>query len=105
MGGHRTGYVGIRGNTDSRGDPVKAFDVSISGEKVATAGIAAEGVLTSILTFAIRKGGVEHLEFRLGGMDSKSGDHFDWAYREPSVGDVLTIRIVDVPRWMSLRSV
>ncbi|MBI2837840.1 MAG: hypothetical protein HYX75_05975 [Acidobacteria bacterium] len=84
-----------------------AFEVSVNGRMVCTAGVRDFGVLSAILTWARRRAeksgdGLdieEELTFDVGGLDScapLAGEHLKWLGRSLVVGDSVSIRVVEV---------
>lgn len=89
------------------GEAVIAFQVSVNGEIVCTAGIENFGVVSAILTWVRRRpeqarDGVdieEELTVEVGGLDTRdplASEHLKWLGRSLAVGDSVTVRIVDV---------
>jgi hypothetical protein len=76
---------------------LKAFIVSLNGEKLIKAGIGPNGVLSTIVTWVgggrRPRGG--DLLFSVGGLDSRSDEHVRWHTPELKVGDTVTVRIVE----------
>ncbi len=93
------------------------FEVHVNGEKVCTAGLDDEGVLTTIITFAARTEqsydehrkrckteGVEppsreewlerKLDLSVGGLGAPSDQHLDWVRRNLSEGDTVSVKIL-----------
>ena len=74
---------------------MKAFEVRVNGERVGTAGVGRNGVLSVVVNWAggspprSRRG----FELRLGGLDSTSGEFLDWETPAVGVGDEITIKI------------
>lgn len=88
---------------------MKCFEVTINGKKRCTAGIGDDGVLTSIVSFVVRRNvsaeigesqndNSENLDLRVGGLtNSESGvtEHVDWLHQVLAVGDEIVIRIIE----------
>ncbi len=77
---------------------MKAFVVSVNGRKICTAGIGPNGVLSAILHWV--GGGPKRpsegaFGFRVGGLDSRANEHFDWDTPAVNVGDVICVHIVE----------
>jgi hypothetical protein len=83
-----------------------AFEVSLNGKVVSTAGVKDFGVLTAILSWVRRRSDKardgktieEELTFEVGGLDSHNPDlseHLKWLSKALHVGDVVSIHIVD----------
>jgi hypothetical protein len=87
---------------------MKSFEVKINGKKQCTAGVGQNGVLTAILSFAKRTRAShetdqasesEILDIRVAGsanIDPGTSEHLEWLHRDLSVGDEITIKIVEV---------
>jgi protein tyrosine phosphatase len=74
---------------------MRAFEVSVNGEKVCLAGIGDDGVLTTIVHCAARQGGVG-VFLQVGGLISQTKEHVNWINEKPlSVGDNLQVKIVE----------
>lgn len=79
------------------------FEVTINGKKVCTAGIEGIGVLTAIFDFARRKKDGEEIvqegpHLKIGGLNchgKNDDENLDWVKRHLSVGDEVSIRIID----------
>jgi hypothetical protein len=76
---------------------MKAFEVSLNGQRLCTAGAGDDGVLATGITWV---GGspprpASELTFRVGGIDSATGEYLDWPVPQVNVGDEITIRIVE----------
>ncbi len=79
---------------------MKCFEVIINGERVCTAGVGDDGVLTGILSFVKRAQDdldSESLDLRIGGLAKRESatEHVEWLNRKLAVGDVITIKIVE----------
>src|ERR1700686_3917331 len=57
--------------------PMRAFEVSVNGEKLCLAGIGDDGVLTTIVTWAGRQGDRD-LFLQVGGLISRTKEHVHW---------------------------
>ena len=87
---------------------MKSFEVTINGKKQCTAGVGQNGVLTAILSFVKgtrasqetqQDSESESLDIRVGGLaniDPGTSEHLEWLNQELSVGDEVTIKIVEV---------
>ena len=81
-----------------------AFQVTVNGSAVCTAGMNDFGVVSAIMTWVRRtpdksadgKSIEEELTFDIGGLDSTAGEHLKWVKTELRVGDTVTIGIVDI---------
>ncbi len=77
---------------------MKAFVVSLNGQPFVTAGVGDDGVLATGLSWV---GGspprpVEgRLDFRVGGVDGRTGEHINWSVPEIGVGDEITIKVIE----------
>jgi hypothetical protein len=84
---------------------MRAFEISINGKKVCTAGIE-EGVLSAILSLVMRapegESGEKALEgpkLEVGGLLTQgegARENADWLSRDLTTGDEVTIRLVEV---------
>jgi hypothetical protein len=73
---------------------MRAFVVSVNGQQLCTAGIGANGVLSSNVSWTGREGsGGFHMH--VGGLDSSSNQHLQWPVKEIGVGDEIVTRIVE----------
>jgi hypothetical protein len=74
---------------------MRAFEVSVNGEKLCLAGIGVDGVLTAIVNWAGRQGeGSFFLE--VGGLISQTKEHVHWISQKPlSVGDNIQVKIIE----------
>ena len=80
-----------------------AFEVQLNGKKICTAGVGELGVLSSVLTWRgaqpYKKGGpsiAEILDLNVGAL-ADSGEHLRWVNRKLKRGDMITIKVVEVP--------
>ena len=75
---------------------MRAFEVSVNGERLCLAGIGDDGVLTTIVNWLARPGdGSLHLE--VGGLISPTKEHVTWVRQKPlSVGDNVQVKIVEI---------
>jgi hypothetical protein len=89
---------------------MKCFEVKVNGEKLCTAGIGDDGVLTTVVSFAKRSNSTdetaqdsdnpERLHLRVSGVAGPEPgvmEHLEWLDQSLSVGDEITIRIVETP--------
>lgn len=88
---------------------MKCFEVTINGKKVCTAGVGDDGVLTAILALVQRQtvsdgtredqdAESESLDVRVGGIanvESGVSEHVEWLHQNLSVGDEITIKIIE----------
>jgi len=79
-----------------------AFEVHVNGRKVCSAGEGDLGVLTAGLAWRgpqpYQKGGrsvPEYLRLDVGGL-ANSGEHLRWLARKLKLGDVVSIKVVEV---------
>ena len=84
---------------------MRAFEVSVNGDRVCTAGMVERGVLSAHVTWLHQRPDAEYqpdaetLELAVGGLASDpSGpeEHRTWLRRPLRVGDVIELRVVDV---------
>jgi hypothetical protein len=88
---------------------MKCFEVTINGRKLCTAGVE-DGVLTAILSYVKRESvssdapeaqpgdNTESLDIRVGGLENIEpgiSAHVDWLTQDISIGDEITIKIID----------
>src|SRR6476660_915949 len=88
---------------------MKCFEVTINGERVCTAGVGDDGVLTSILSFVKssnasdetgepQNNNSENLDLRVGGLTNRESgvtEHLEWLHQGLAVGDEIVIRIIE----------
>ena len=83
-----------------------AFEVLVNEQKSCVAGVDGPGVVSAILTWATRipKTGPEdqsyppqELTLIVGGLRNVESDHVYWAKHSLEVGDVVTLKIKDLP--------
>ncbi len=73
-----------------------AFEVSINGKRVCSAGIEADGVLDLTLVYSKRAETVPPIWFSLGALTDE--EHLDWITgraRVLKLGDTLEVRVVE----------
>jgi hypothetical protein len=86
-----------------------AFEVTLNGNRVCTAGVDDFGVLSTILTWVRRRPELsrdgntieEELTAEVSALDSRdpiAGEHLKWLSERLRVGDSISIRIVDVEK-------
>ena|ERR1035438_7757026 len=74
---------------------MRAFEVSVNGEKLCVAGIGDDGVLTSIVSWVARHGDGD-LMLSVGGLYSQTEEHVNWISHRPlSVGDEIHVTIIE----------
>jgi hypothetical protein len=73
---------------------VKAFVVLVNGERLCTAGIGGNGVLTTIVSW-VGRGRRGHFHMHVGGLDSRTDQHIRWEVPAVRVGDEITVRVVE----------
>ena len=74
-----------------------AFEIHVNGKHLVTAGVGNDGVVSTILSWAIGPPPrVPHgrMHFGVGGADAT--DHLQWSVPEVGVGDEITIKLVNV---------
>jgi hypothetical protein len=84
-----------------------AFEVSLNGRRFCTAGLT-DGVLTAIMTRVNRPQAESQrsrstskkvfLSLSVGGLNTATDEHLRWKTRNLKQGDVVTLRVVEVPR-------
>jgi len=86
-----------------------AFEVSLNGKRICTAGVHDLGVLSAILTWVRRRPAhgrdrttiEEELTAEAGGLHHDSagrGEHLRWVHRALKVGDRVAVRVIDTTR-------
>jgi hypothetical protein len=85
-----------------------AFQVSLSGRKLCTAGVGDHGVLTTMVTWVRRKGGdtlekrpdsvEEELSLHVGGLITPKQEHVGWVERPLKAGDEVRVKIVEAAK-------
>lgn len=73
---------------------MKALIVSVNSKQLCTAGIGAEGVLTSSISWVGRLGS-GNFHMHVGGLDTATNQHLNWPVRELAVSDEVVTRIVE----------
>jgi hypothetical protein len=74
---------------------MRAFDVSLNGKKLCSAGIGDDGVLSAIVNWVTRKG-TGDLFLEVGGLVSTVDEHVKWVNQKPlQVGDTIQVTVVD----------
>lgn len=72
-----------------------ALEVTLNGERLCSAGVGTEGVLSAILTWVRRHGeDTEECSLSIGGM--KSSAHVSWLCEDLRVGDEVGIKVLDL---------
>jgi hypothetical protein len=77
-----------------------AFEIRINGEKVCTAGLNEPGVVTSIVSWlrGVPKAkdaiSSEHIDIRIGGLNSRTDTHLTWLTRTLQIGDEVKIKVL-----------
>ena len=86
---------------------MKCFEITINGEKVCTAGVGDDGVLTSIVSLVKSSNASdetgesqdsENLDLRVHGLTNREfgvPEHREWLHQELAVGDEIVIRIIE----------
>ena len=73
-----------------------AFEVTLNGQKIATAQIESDfGVLTTIVTWVRRDDNSESLNLSISGLDSVAGKNIKWAAHDLKIGDKLLVSVID----------
>ncbi len=77
-----------------------AFEIHLNGRKMCTAGINEAGVVVPTITWASRgtNKNDEDLEFRVGGLISRTKTHVDWFHRMLKTGDEVKIVVVETKK-------
>jgi len=72
-----------------------AFKIILNGEKLALAGVGADGVLTSIVSWGSKDTGRKgSANLHVGGIESPAV-HVNWIDKDLEVGDSVEVRIVE----------
>lgn len=76
---------------------MKAFEIYRNGRKLCTAGLPEAGVVTSCVTWVRGSNPkeLEDLDFRVGGLISRSNTFVDWAYGHLTGGDEIRIVVCE----------
>ena len=77
---------------------MKAFRVRLNRNRLCTAGVGPNGVLTAIVTWVgggSRRDASGHFRLHVGGLDSRTGEHIDYEMPEVTVGDKVIIEIIE----------
>ncbi|KQN36001.1 hypothetical protein ASE92_07640 [Pedobacter sp. Leaf41] len=73
-----------------------AFEVTLNGQKIATAQIESDfGVVTTIVTWVRRDDNSESLNVSISGRDSIAEKNIKWAAQDLKIGDKLVVSIID----------
>jgi hypothetical protein len=76
---------------------MRAFEVFTNGKRLCLAGIGDDGVLTVMVSLAVKKGrGIDDLRLDVGGLISPVHENVRWTNEHLNVGDEVTVRIVEV---------
>jgi hypothetical protein len=74
---------------------MRAFEVSVNGEKLCLAGIGEDGVVTTIVHLAARHGEGGFF-LAVGGLISHTKEHVNWINQKPlNVGDNVQVKIIE----------
>jgi hypothetical protein len=71
---------------------MRAFEVYLNGKRLCVAGIADDGVLTTIIDHVLGHGRNEQ-HVRIGGLNSTTGEHVIWKRKRLKTGDEVRVRI------------
>ena len=73
---------------------MRAFEISLNGERLCVAGIGENGVLNTMITQVI---GTDRndLSLRTGGLISSTQEHVVWTPTSLNVGDEVFVRIIE----------
>jgi hypothetical protein len=75
-----------------------AFEVHINGKKICTAGLDSPGVVSQVLNWVKGPKGKPYMEFRIGGLVSKTSTNIGWDSRKMKVGDDVRIVLVETKK-------
>lgn len=75
---------------------MRAFEISVNGERLCVAGSVHTNVLNAAITYLSKR---QEFDMRVGAivMDDNLSNYAYWVKRSLSVGDVVQLKIVDVP--------
>jgi hypothetical protein len=74
---------------------MRAFEISLNGKKLCTAGVGDNGVLVAGANW-VGKPGDEDLFLTVSGLSSSRSEHVDWISQKPlRVSDEIQIRVVE----------
>ena len=73
-----------------------ALEVSRNGKRLCVAGVGDSGVVDAHLMWNGRPRKAAHPHRRVGGLDASANQFLHWLDRTLQVGDVITIRVVEV---------
>jgi len=74
---------------------MRAFEVCLNGEKLCTAGIGDDGVVSIIVNSLVRQG-EQDLFLNAAGLASRVSEHVDWISQKPlQVGDKVQVEVVE----------
>jgi hypothetical protein len=74
---------------------MKAFDVRLNGKELCVAGIDRDGSLSTMIDYTAGRGG-QRLSLRVGGLAAEADEVMTWNVMSLSVGDEITVKIVEV---------
>ena len=74
---------------------MKAFDVRLNGKELCVAGIDGDGALNTMIDYTAGRGG-QRLSLRVGGLATGADEFMTWCGMSLSVGDEITVKIVEV---------
>lgn len=73
-----------------------AFEITLNGQKIATAQVESDfGVLSAIVTWVRRVDNSESLDFIITGRDSEQAKNLQWARHDLKLGDKLLLSVID----------
>jgi len=73
---------------------VRVFEVHLNGERLCSAGIDGDGVVTAYMSSAKIKDG-DNLDLAVGGLVSTTKEHLNWARVGLMLGDEVRVRILE----------
>jgi len=75
--------------------PMRAFEIYVNGEKLCTAGIGDDGVLSAIASSVTGRSRAD-LHLHVGGLISLGKEHVSWIeQRHLAVGDEILVKVVE----------
>jgi hypothetical protein len=77
---------------------LKAFEIHVDGKRLYTAGVGPNGVLSVAVHWV--GGGSRHraegiFGFHVGGLDSRTDEHLEYAIPQLKIGDEITVQVIE----------
>ncbi|WP_268034676.1 hypothetical protein [Algoriphagus sp. PAP.12] len=72
------------------------FKVSLNEQEICRAGFEKEDSIVTCILHSVRRANdeSEELNMQIGGMNSETHQHFDWAINDLNGGDIVTIEVI-----------